>query len=82
MLLKKKAAANNRIRINLANSAMNLNFKVLKLDPGWTRKVAYTSVATESWSGLNSFPLGKCRYKLFIERLSKGVFNILVRLVG
>jgi len=41
-----------------------------------------TSVATESWSGLNSFPLGKYRYKLFIERLSKGVFNILVRLVG
>jgi len=42
----------------------------------------HTSVATESWSGLNSFPLGKYRYKLFIERLSKGVFNILVRLVG
>ena len=45
-------------------------------------KPLYTSVATESWSGLNSFPLGKYRYKLFIERLSKGVFNILVRLVG
>jgi len=31
-----------------------------------------TSVATESWDGLNSSPLGNCRYKLFIGILNMG----------